>query len=80
MYQDLGPNHFQRRNKDQQRHLLVKRLADLGYAAALTPLPGTAVARPHRSSTDLVSSPSHQPSSHEQPSRARRSAFSLCAN
>src|SRR6201981_3406 len=40
MYQDLGPNHFQRRNKDQQKHLLVKRLADLGYAAALTPLAG----------------------------------------
>jgi transposase len=39
-YQDLGPNHFQRRNKDQQKHLLVKRLADLGYAAALTPLGG----------------------------------------
>ena len=40
MYQDLGPNHFQRRAKDQQKHILVKRLADLGYAAALTPLPG----------------------------------------
>jgi transposase len=40
MYHDLGPNHFQRRNKDRQKHLLVKRLADLGYAAALTPLPG----------------------------------------
>src|SRR5262249_10833797 len=40
MYQDLGPNHFQRRNKDQQKHLLVKRLADLGCAAALTPIPG----------------------------------------
>jgi transposase len=40
LYQDLGPNHFQRRNKDQQKHLLVKRLADLGYAAALTPLAG----------------------------------------
>jgi transposase len=39
-YQDLGPNHFQRRNKDQQKHLLVKRLADLGYAAVLTPLAG----------------------------------------
>src|SRR5262249_28563279 len=37
-YQDLGPNHVQRRNKDQQKHLLLKRLADLGYAAALTPL------------------------------------------
>jgi transposase len=40
MYQDLGPNHFQRRNKDQQKHLLVKRLANLGYAVALTPLAG----------------------------------------
>ena len=40
MYQDLGPNHFQRRNKEQQKHLLVKRLGELGYAAALTPLPG----------------------------------------
>jgi transposase len=39
-YQDLGPNHFQRRNKDQQKHLLVKRLAGLGYAVALTPLAG----------------------------------------
>jgi transposase len=39
-YHDLGPNHFQRRNKDQQKHLLVKRLADLGYAVALTPLAG----------------------------------------
>ena len=28
-YQDLGPNHFQRRNKDQQKHLLVKRLPTL---------------------------------------------------
>jgi hypothetical protein len=40
MYHDLGPNHFQRRNKDQQKHLLVKRLANLGYAVALSPLPG----------------------------------------
>jgi transposase len=40
LYQDLGPNHFQRRNKDQQKHVLVKCLADLGYAAALTPLAG----------------------------------------
>jgi hypothetical protein len=40
MYQDLGRNHFQRRNKDQQKHLLVNRLANLGYAVALTPLAG----------------------------------------
>src|ERR1700680_1411778 len=31
-YQDLGPNHFDRRSKEQQTHRLVKRLADLGYA------------------------------------------------
>jgi transposase len=37
-YQDLGPNHFQRRNKDQQKHALIKRLANLGYAVVLTPL------------------------------------------
>jgi transposase len=37
-YQDLGPNHFDRRSKAQQTHRLVKRLADLGYAVALAPL------------------------------------------
>jgi transposase len=37
-YQDLGPNHFDRRSKEQQTHRLVKRLADLGYAVALAPL------------------------------------------
>ena len=36
----MYPDHFQRRNKDQQKHLLVKRLADLGYTVALTPLAG----------------------------------------
>jgi transposase len=43
MYHDLGPNHFQRRNKDQQKHLLVKRLANLGYAVALSPFPVSVV-------------------------------------
>ena len=38
LYQDLGPNHFQ--SKGQQAKRLVKRLADLGYAVALTPLAG----------------------------------------
>jgi len=37
-YQDLGPNHFNRRSTDQQKQRLVKRLADLGYAAELKPL------------------------------------------
>jgi len=36
--QDLGSNHFQ--SKGQQAKRLVKRLADLGYAVALTPLAG----------------------------------------
>jgi transposase len=39
LYQDLGPNHFERRSKHQQAHRLIKRLADLGYAVALAPLP-----------------------------------------
>ena len=38
LYQDLGPNHFQTRSKGQQTRRLVKRLADLGYDVALTPL------------------------------------------
>src|SRR6266700_7309897 len=37
-YQDLGSNHFQSRSKGQQTKRLVKRLADLGYDVALTPL------------------------------------------
>jgi transposase len=40
LYQDLGSNHFQTRSKGQQTKRLVKRLADLGYDVALTPLPG----------------------------------------
>ena len=39
MYQDLGPNHFDARDKDRQKNRLVKRLAQLGYAVALTPVP-----------------------------------------
>ena len=38
MYQDLGRNYFDRRSTEQQKKRLIKRLADLGYAAALTPL------------------------------------------
>jgi transposase len=38
MDQDLGPNHFHRRDKEQQKKRLVKRLADLGYAVELAPL------------------------------------------
>ncbi len=38
LYQDLGSNHFQTRSKGQQTKRLVKRLTDLGYDVALTPL------------------------------------------
>jgi transposase len=39
MYQDLGPNHFDRRTKERQKNRLVQRLAELGYAVQLAPLP-----------------------------------------
>jgi transposase len=45
LYQDLGSNHFQSRTKGQQTNRLVKRLADLGYAVALTPLANQRSAR-----------------------------------
>ena len=38
-YQDLGPNHFDRRTKERQINRLVQRLVDLGYAVQLAPLP-----------------------------------------
>ncbi len=38
MYWDLGRDHFDRRSTDQQKHRLVKRLADLGYAVHIKPL------------------------------------------
>jgi hypothetical protein len=38
MYKDLGRDHFDRRSTDQQKHRLVKRLADLGYAVHIKPL------------------------------------------
>ena len=37
MYQDLGRNYFDRRSNEAQKQRLVKRLAELGYAAELTP-------------------------------------------
>ena len=36
-YQDLGPDHFDRRAKEVQARRLVRRLAALGYAVELTP-------------------------------------------
>jgi hypothetical protein len=38
MYKDLGRDHFDRRSTDRQKKRLVKRLNDLGYAVAITPL------------------------------------------
>jgi transposase len=38
MYQDLGPNHFDRHSTDRQKTRLIKRLADLGYAVEIRPL------------------------------------------
>ena len=39
MFQDLGADHFNHRTKEQQKNRLVKRLAELGYAVELAPLP-----------------------------------------
>jgi transposase len=39
MYHDLGPNHFHAHAKERQKNRLLKRLADLGYAVELIPLP-----------------------------------------
>ena len=38
MYQDLGPNHFDRRDHERQKRRLVQRLADLGYDVELVAL------------------------------------------
>jgi len=37
-YQDLGPDHFDRRAKTTKTEHLVARLQNLGYAAQITPL------------------------------------------
>jgi transposase len=37
---DLGPDYFDRRNKDALRRSLVKRLTNLGHVVSLTPAPG----------------------------------------
>jgi transposase len=41
-YDDLGPNHFDQRSKEAQTRRLVRRLADLGYAVEISPLPEAA--------------------------------------
>src|SRR5262245_14229364 len=42
LYQDLGPDHFQRRSKHAHTQRLIRRLRDLGYAVEITPLPQAA--------------------------------------
>jgi transposase len=37
LYQDLGPNHLNARNKERQKNRLIKRLAELGYVVELAP-------------------------------------------
>ena len=37
LYQDLGPNHLNARNKERQKNRLIKRLEDLGYVVELVP-------------------------------------------
>ena len=38
MYQDLGRTYFDQRSKETQKQRLIKRLAELGYAAEVTPI------------------------------------------
>ena len=42
LYQDLGPDHFDKRAKDKQTQRLVARLQNLGYAVQITPLEAAA--------------------------------------
>jgi len=39
LYQDLGPDHFDKRGKTAQTKRLLARLQNLGYAVQITPLP-----------------------------------------
>ena len=38
LYQDLGPDHFDRRAKTAQTNRLIARLQNLGYVVQITPL------------------------------------------
>lgn len=42
LYQDLGPDHFDRRSKEAQTQRLVKRFNSLGFAVTIEPLPQAA--------------------------------------
>jgi transposase len=38
VYEDLGPEHFDRRGKEAQTRRLIRRLTDLGYKVTIAPL------------------------------------------
>jgi len=42
LYQDLGPNHFDKRAQGKQVHRLVNRLRNLGFAVQITPVEAAA--------------------------------------
>jgi transposase len=42
LYEDLGPDHFDKRGKSRHIHRLVHRLQNLGFAVQITPLPTAA--------------------------------------
>jgi transposase len=42
LYQDLGPDHFDKRAQDKQVHRLIDRLRNLGFAVQITPVEAAA--------------------------------------
>jgi hypothetical protein len=42
LYQDLGPDHFDKRAQGKQVHRLINRLQNLGFAVQITPVEATA--------------------------------------
>jgi hypothetical protein len=42
LYEDLGPDHFDRRAQGKQVHRLINRLRNLGFAVQITPVEAAA--------------------------------------
>jgi hypothetical protein len=42
LYEDLGPDHFDRRAQGKQVRRLINRLRNLGFAVQITPVEGAA--------------------------------------
>jgi hypothetical protein len=42
LYDDLGPDHFDRRAQGKQVHRLINRLQNLGFAVQITPVEAAA--------------------------------------